>query len=135
MYFERKSRFRLWLECYVGMAALLTGLVLYSVGRSAVGLVIAVPACVYVFSAGQALRASKEVLTRRQKKTLFAVEATTDIGIILGLLWLALTRQTDLHWKVFAFGTLAMLVAMAISYRRSYTDPVGSPKDANEPPA
>jgi len=129
MALSQKSRFRLHLELYPSMGVLLVGLILMSLQHTTLGFVVVVPSAIHVSRLTTEYRRRREPYTSRQKAILLATEVTADMVIILGLLVLAIRGQTALHWQVFGVISVSMLLALAWSYHKIYTDPSAPTND------
>jgi hypothetical protein len=106
------------------MVALLMGAILLAVGYQASGLALVVPTGAYLAAASRELVGRRERLTAQQKYIHFGLEVAADAGIILGLLALALVRQTGLAWQAFGVISAGVLVGLWWSHRKFYSDPL-----------
>jgi|SRR6185312_5439354 len=114
---QAKSRFRLTLELYAcGFVVLLGG------SFVPLGILLWAPALLYVQPLSRELKIRREPLTSKQKNTLFAIQVSFCGVLILGLLVLALLRETPLAWIVFVLISLLMLASLFYGYEQIYKD-------------
>jgi hypothetical protein len=130
MHPSQKTRFRLHLELFAGMVVLLPAILLMGFHHEFIGLALIVITGPFVLVASRQVKERREPFTPRQKEILFGLEVAADVIMILGLLAIALLRQTQLAWQVFGVVSVGVLAAMVWSRRRIYTDPVADPSES-----
>ena len=114
---QSKSRFRLTLELYAcGLVALL------GFCFKPLGILLWALALLYLQPLSRELKTRHEPFTSKQKHTLFAIQASFCGILIVGLLVLALLRQTPLAWIIFALISITMLASLLLGYDQIYKD-------------
>ena len=112
---SHKSRFRLTLELYLCGYAMLIGMEFLPIGVIAVGVT-----ALYIQRLSKELKGRREPMTPKQKNTLFAIQAAVCAIVVVGLLVLALWRETALAWIIFSLIAVLMLSSLYFGYRQIY---------------
>jgi len=117
MNLKAKTRFRLTLELYVCGIAMLVGMSFLPFG-----LLLMAPAVLYLQPVSRELKTRREALAQKQKHILFGLQASFCGFVVVGLLVVALLRQTALAWIAFALISVLMLGSLFYGYEQVYKD-------------